>query len=89
MRLLYNFLKSTFEKWIKDASYEELSKAYEIERQQWIKDGFNHGTGKKSYKMQRINEEINKRVAEKWNNSPLRNSNPNYRWTDINRWDKD
>lgn len=25
---------------------------------------------------------------EKWENDPRRNRDPNYRWTDANRWDK-
>jgi hypothetical protein len=39
--------------------------------------------------MNRLNEEINKRVAEEWGNDPRRNKDPNFRWTDANRWDKD
>lgn len=39
--------------------------------------------------MKRLNFEINKRVAEEWKNDPRRNKNPNFRWTDANRWDKD
>ena len=39
--------------------------------------------------MNRLNEEINKRVEEEWENNPERNRDPNYRWTDANRWDKD
>ena len=39
--------KSEFEKWVEGASYEELSDAYEVERQDWIKHGFNGGTGEK------------------------------------------
>lgn len=89
MSLFGNLFKSTFEKWVENASHEELSEAYETERQQWIKDGFNGGTGEKTAKMNRLNDEINKRVAEEWENNPKRNKDPNYRWTDANRWDKD
>lgn len=81
--------KSEFEKWVEGASYEELSDAYEVERQDWIKHGFNGGTGEKTFKMNRLNEEISKRVAEKWENDPRRNNDPNFRWTDANRCDKD
>ena len=84
---LNHLFKSKFEKWVENASHEELSTAYEVERQQWIQDGFNGGTGKKTAKMNRINEEINKRVAEEWENNPRRNQDPNFRWTDANRWD--
>ena len=89
MELFGKSFKSEFEKWLENASHEELSEAYEEERQQWIKDGFNGGTGEKTDKMNRLNDEINKRVAEEWENDPRRNKGPNYRWTDTNRWDKD
>ena len=89
MGLFGNLFKSSFEKWVEGASREELSDAYEEERQQLIKDGFNGGTGEKTPKMKRLNDEINKRVAEEWENDPRRNTDPNYRWTDANRWDKD
>ena len=36
-----------------------------------------------------LNKEISKRVAEEWENDPRRNKDPNFRWTDANRWDKD
>lgn len=85
MGLFSNLLKSEFEKWVEGASQEELSKAYEEERQKWIREGYNKGTAK----MKRLNFEINKRVAEEWKNDPRRNKNPNFRWTDANRWDKD
>lgn len=47
MGFLGDFFKSSFEKWTEGASHEELSNAYEEERQQWIKDGYNGGTGEK------------------------------------------
>ena len=53
------------------------------------KKWFNRGTGNKTPIMKRINEELNKRVKEEWENDPRRNKDPNYRWTDVNRWDKD
>ena len=84
-----DLFKSSFEKWVENASHEELSDAYEDERQQWIKDGFNGGTGEKTAKMKRIDREIGKRVEEEWENDPRRNRDPNYRWTDANRWDRD
>ena len=89
MGLFRNTFKSSFEKWVEGASHDELSDAYEEERQQWIKDGFNGGTGEKTAKMKRLDEEISKRVEEEWASDPRRNSDPNYRWTDANRWDKD
>lgn len=84
-----NLLKSEFEKWVEGASHEELSDAYESERQDWINNGFNNGTGEKTPQMKRLNEEISKRVAEEWENDPRRNKDSNYRWTDANRWDED
>lgn len=89
MGFFSNLFKSKFEKWVENASHKELSDAYEVERQNWIKNGFNGGTGKKTPIMERLNAEINKRVEEEWKNDPRRNKDPNYRWTDINRWDKD
>lgn len=83
------FKKSKFDKWVESASHKELSDAYEEERQQWIKDGFCDGTGRKTPKMNKLNDEINKRVAQEWENNPKRNKDPNYRWSDANRWDKD
>ena len=77
MGFFWNLFKSEFEKWVEGASHEELSEAYEEERQDWIKNGFNGGTGE------------SKRVAEEWENDPRRNKDPNFRWTDANRWDKD
>lgn len=50
-----NLFKSEFEKWVEGASHEELSEAYEEERQDWIKNGFNGGTGEKTPKMNRLN----------------------------------
>ena len=39
--------------------------------------------------MKRIDSEMSRRSAEKWENNPNRNKDPNYRWTDANRGDKD
>lgn len=64
MGLLSDLFKSTEEKWMEGASHDELSDAYEAERQQWIKDGYNNGTGEKTNKMNRISEEISKRVEK-------------------------
>lgn len=29
------------------------------------------------------------KIAEEWENDPRRSKDPNFRWTDSNRWDKD
>lgn len=47
MGLFSNLFKSEFEKWVEGASHEELSDAYEEERQKWIREGYNGGTGEK------------------------------------------
>ena len=85
MGVLSGFFKSSFEKWVKHASHEDLSAAYEKERLQWLKDG----AGNKTEKMCRLNAEIRKRVEEEWENDPSRNRDSNFHWTDANRWDKD
>lgn len=81
MGFLRNFFKTD----------EELKNDYEKERQKWIKGGSieedNNGFGTK--KMHKINKEISRRTAKKWKNDPRRNKDPNFRWTDANRWDKD
>lgn len=89
MGIFGNLFKSEFENWVEGASHEELSEAYEEERQQWIKDGYNGGTGEATAKMKRLDDEIYERVAEEWENDPRRSKDPNYRWTDANRWDED
>ena len=88
MGFLSNLFKSEFDEWVEGASKEELSDAYEEERQEWIKNGYN-GTGEKNVKMNKLDSEISKRVAEEWANNPRKNKDSNYRWTDTNRWDRD
>lgn len=89
MSFFGNIFKSEFEKWVEGASHEELSDAYEEERQKWIREGYNGETGEKTSKMNRLNDEISKRVADEWENDSRRNKEPNFRWTDANRWNKD
>lgn len=86
--ILSNGSKSGFEDWVESASDDELSDGYEQRRQQWMKDGFG-GNGEKTPEMKQIDREMSRRTAEKWENDPHRNTDPNYRWTDANRWDKD
>ena len=61
---------------------------YESRRLEWLTNGQN-GTGIKTLEMQMIDREMSRRSAEKWANDPRRNTDPNFRWTDANRWDKD
>lgn len=39
--------------------------------------------------MKILNEAIGRRYDEKWENDPRRNTDPNFHWTDANRWDND
>lgn len=86
--VLVNKNKDEFGDWLESASDEELSFGYEDRRQKWAETGFG-GNGEKTPEMKRIDEELSRRSAEKWKNNPLRNTDPNFRWTDANRWDKD
>lgn len=88
MGFFSDLFKSSFDKWVEGASDTELSDGYESRRQNWMKTGFG-GDGEPTQEMKRINEEMSRRSAEKWKNDPRRNRDPNYRWTDANRWDKD
>ena len=80
--------KDEFGNWLETASNDELSDGYEERRQEWIRTGFG-GNGEKTPEMNRIDKEMSRRSAEKWKNDPRRNNDPNYHWTDVNRWDKD
>lgn len=80
--------KDEFGDWLETASDDELSDGYETRRQEWARTGFG-GTGEKTPEMKRIDNEMSRRSAVKWENDPRRNTDPNYRWTDANRWDKD
>lgn len=85
MRFLNDFFKSSFEKWIENASDKELEDAYEDRRQR----NLIIGNGEKTPEMNKLNNEMSKRSEEKWEKDPRRNTDPNFRWTDENRWDKD
>lgn len=73
------------EKLISSASDEELAREYEERRKAWLKSG----GGEKTTDMLKIDKEMCRRSEEKWKTDPRRDTNPNYRWTDSNRWDKD
>lgn len=77
--------KESFEKWILNASDEDLDRAYEKERLERV----SRGEEQTSHRMRRISNEMNERAAIKAQNDPKRNKNPNFRWTDEARWDKD
>lgn len=73
---------------IENGSYEELSDEYERLRQEWARNGYG-GNGEKTPEMKRLDREMSRRAAEEWENNPNRNRDPNYRWTDASRWDRD
>lgn len=77
-----------FAEQIRNATIDELRADYEQRRQQWVKDGYG-GNGEKTPEMKLLDREISRRVAEERENDPRRNRDPNFRWTDANRWDKD
>ena len=79
------FFKSNFQRWLETASDKELSDGYEKRRLAMLKAG----AWEKTPEMKAIDREMCRRSAEKWEKDPRRNRDPNYRWTDENRWDKD
>ena len=88
MGLLSNIFKDKFGEWMENASFDELKDAYEERRQKWLKEEA-RTTGEKTPEMKRLDKEISRRAAEMWKNDPRRSKDPNYRWTDANRWEKD
>lgn len=88
MGFFSDLFKDSFETWLENASDEELEDGYEERRQQWAADGFG-GDGEKTPEMKRIDGEMSRRTEEKWGNDPRRNKDPNFRWTDANRWEDD
>ena len=61
------YLKVEFEKWVEGALHEELSDAYEEERQKWIREGYKRREQEKNFKNESTkNDEISKRVDEEW-----------------------
>ena len=80
--------QNELEDWLHTASDDDLYNGYHQRREEWIRTGCGE-TGEKTYEMKRIDEEMSRRSAEKWENDPHRNIDPNYRWTDEARWDRD
>ena len=81
--VICNKNKMSFSDWLKVASNEELETLHENEKLNFFK------TGVKSFIMQKISEELGNREGQQWIAKHPPNSDPNYRWTDKNRWDKD
>lgn len=67
--------------WLKIASKDELNQAY----RELMKD-YNK-TGKKSFLMEQISQELGLRDAAEWFEKHPPNLDPNYRWTDKSRWE--
>ncbi|MCQ2531639.1 MAG: hypothetical protein MJ093_02920 [Saccharofermentans sp.] len=70
-----------FDKWLKTASDEELMAVYDKERIEYF-----YIYGKRSKKMEKINDEITRRSVKK-DISSDDSPKSNRRWTDTNRWE--
>lgn len=77
----------TLKNWTLSASDQQLEEAWTKRWEKWAADGYGGPTGRKTDEMLIIEEETSKRAVEKFKKSP--GYNPNFRWTDANRWDKD
>ena len=73
----------SFPEWLKIASKDELEETYETMRLEFCK------TGLRPLGMQPISTELGHRGALEWFEKHPPNTDPNFRWTDANRWDKD
>ncbi len=81
--VLYKNKKIPFPDWLKMASKEELEEAYEKLRLIFCK------SRTRPYGMDQIGHELEMRGAKEWFAKHPPNLDPNFRWTDANRWDKD
>ena len=86
MSVFFRSSNKNFNHWLKSASDDELAEKYKYLRQQWAKNGYG-GNGEKTPEMKLIDREMSSRAAEKQKSDPHCNRDPNYRWTDSNRWD--
>lgn len=82
--VIYKKGKVSFEDWVKIAPTEELREAYEK-----LRLGVFCKTGDKPLEMERIGRELGERGAKEWFEKHPESFNPNFRWTDANRWDRD
>lgn len=85
---IFGIIKKLFDPfgaWMDNATHQELADEYEKRRLVWI----NTQESDITPKMKRLNDEMRKRSAEEWENNPHRSKDPNFRWTDANRWDRD
>lgn len=81
--VIFGDKKISFSDWLKIASKEELEEAYEKLRLNFCK------TGTKPFGMEQISRELGERGAKEWFEKHPPNTDPNFRWTDAARWDKD
>lgn len=80
----YYFLKDkgfSFNNWLSNASTNELNNVYEKMRLEFCKSGI------KPSGMTQISHELGERGAKEWFENNPRNLDPNFRWSDANRWD--
>ena len=81
--VLYKNNKMSLPDWLKIAPKEELEEVYEKMRLDFCK------TGVKAFGMEQIGQELGERGAKEWFEKHPPKLDPNFRWTDANRWDKD
>jgi hypothetical protein len=81
--VLYKKEKMAFLDWLKKATKEELEEVYEELRLNFCK------TGVKEFGVEQISRELRERGAKEWFEKHPPNTNPNFRWTDVNRWEND
>lgn len=82
--VIYKKSKVPFEEWVKVASTDELKDAYEK-----LRAGVFCKTGDRPPEMERISHELGIRGAKEWFEKYPESYNPNLRWSDANRWEKD
>ncbi len=82
--VIHNKGKISFEDWLKMAPTEELKDAYEKLRVEVFCK-----TGDRPFEMRRISEVLGERGAKEWFEKHPPNLDPNFRWTDANRWERD
>lgn len=82
LSFLAGLLHDDIDELIAHGTDEELYSAYDDLR---LTDFYK--TGKMSVNMKRLSDEISRRANEKRLRNPNRNTDPNFRWTDANRWE--
>ena len=77
-------------KWFKKASESELKREREKVRLSYSgRMSMAEATRIENLLAMFDNELANRWDPTEWENNPKRNRDPNYRWTDKNRWEKD